>query len=154
VSDRATVLHEAGHCIGFIWAGLVPREVRVDAPEEGLLGTTMAPPIDADDLDLGHLIAVVLGPMASGSPPPRWKPRRDADDSDEVAAAALVEHLGLAENDYRAAIAIAGHLLDDPRFKTAHALLCAALARVPVLDARQLRELLGPRLEDFELEGS
>ena len=87
-----------------------------------------------------------MGPLAGGDPPPPWPPDRDSLSTDEQVAAVLVEHLGLCEHDYEAAIIIARTWLDSHNVKGACALLSQALLRVPVISGDQLEELLGPRL--------
>ena len=64
----------------------------------------------------------------------------------------LFERARWSESDYNAACAIAAHLLDEPHIKAAHSLICSALSRVPVINERQLPELLGPHLDRFDIE--
>jgi hypothetical protein len=143
--------HESAHVVGFIAAtGRVPLEVRVDRPDLNIAGRCT---IDLDDakLEYGHLIGTLMGPLAEGKVI-RWPPSKDAV-GDERNAALLVEHLGLGEHEYRAALAFADHLLTEHQTRGMHALIAHALSRVPVLNAAQLRELLAPYLEHFDIEG-
>jgi HK97 family phage prohead protease len=152
VFDQDSVIaHEAGHVVGLLWRGVVPGEVRVDRPLYEMAGITSAHR-DAEDLTLADVVATAMGPLAEGKAPPRWKPQRGTPASDEDVMAALVEYLDLTETDYNAALAVAAHLLGDPQIKATHALICSALATVPVLNERQLRELLGPHLDRFDID--
>ena len=87
-----------------------------------------------------------MGPIAGGDQPPPWPPDRDSLVTDEHNAAVLVEHLGLCEHEYEAAIIIARTWLDSHNVKAASALLSQALFKVPVITGDQLEELLGPHL--------
>jgi hypothetical protein len=95
--------------------------------------------------DFGCLIASLMGPMAAGEAPPVW-PLNPEGSGDERTMAILVKHLGLDWSGYQLAIGIAAARLDWHAAKAAHALLCQALHRVPVITGDQLRELLGPHL--------
>jgi hypothetical protein len=144
--DHADLIsHEAGHAIGLLVNGHGVALVRVDHDVYGELGRCTAD-FSNSSADLGIVIADMMGPMAAGEPPPSWPPDPDSLLRDERNLAILVDYLELDETDYRAAIALAAHLLDDPDVKAAHALLCQALWRAPVITGEQLRELLGPRL--------
>jgi hypothetical protein len=135
-----TIAHEAGHVVGFIAAaGMIPREVRVDRPDADALGWVRAD-FRHHSADYGYLIGVLMGPLAEGRVI-AWPPSKDAS-GDERAAALLVDFLDLSESDYKAALWIAGHLLEEPETKGMHALVCQALSRVPVITGPQLRELL------------
>jgi hypothetical protein len=88
-----------------------------------------------------------MGPMAEGKPPPRWPPLPDLEGcDDEHVAARLVAHLRLTEADYRAAVAIAAHWLDDPLVKSAMATVAHLLGWEGVLTNDQIRRALGPQL--------
>jgi hypothetical protein len=103
------------------------------------------------DVDLyGHLVSVLMGPMAEGCPPPSWPPRpniQNCDDGDdEHVALRLVLHLNLTEADYRAAQALAAHWLDDPLVKSAIAKVAHALGQAGSLTDAEVRAVLGPGL--------
>jgi hypothetical protein len=150
--DHADLIsHEAGHAVGLLVNGHGVAEVRVDHERVGELGRVTAD-FSNSSADLGIVIAAAMGPLAEGDPPPSWPPDPDSIERDERNLAILVEYLELDESDYKAAIAIAAHLLDDPDVKAAHALLCQALHRVPVITGEQLRELLGPHLARLQPE--
>ena len=150
--DDVTANHEGAHVLGLIaTTGRVPLEVRVDRPDLGIAGCCT---IDLEDAELeyGHLIATLMGPLAEGEVI-RWPPSKDAT-GDERNAALLVEYLGLGEHEYRFALAFADHLLTEHQTRGMHALIAHALGRVPVLNAAQLRELLAPYLEHFDIQPS
>jgi hypothetical protein len=146
-----TIVHEAGHAVGLLVNGHGVALVRVDHDVYGELGLCTAD-FTNSSADYGIVIADMMGPMAAGDPPPSWPPDPDAIEKDERNLAILVEYLELDETAYKFAIAIAAHLLDDPEVKAAHALLCQALHRVPVITGEQLRELLGPHLARLQPE--
>jgi hypothetical protein len=145
--------HEAAHAVGFIAAtGRVPLEVRVDRPDLEIAGRCTID-LDNAELECGHLIGTLMGPLAEGEVI-HWPPSKDAT-GDERAAALLVEHLELSKGQYRTALALADHLLTEHQTRRMHALIAQGLSRVPVLSAAQLRELLGPHiLERFDIEGA
>jgi hypothetical protein len=145
------IAHESAHAIGLLIQGHGVAEVRVDHERLGELGRVTAD-YSHSEADHGSLIADLMGPIAGGDPPPPWPPDRDSLNTDEHVAAVLVEHLGLCEHEYEAAIVIAGAWLDSHRVKGACALLGQALFRVPVISGDQLTELLGPRLAQLRHE--
>ncbi len=146
MKDHASLIaHECGHAIGLLIQGHGVAEVRVDHERLGELGRTTAD-FSHSEGDYGYLIACLMGPIAGGDPPPPWPPDRDSLDTDEHNAAVLVEHLGLCEHDYEAAIIIARTWLDSHNVKAASAVLGQALFKVPVISGAQLEELLGPHL--------
>ena len=137
------IAHEAGHAIGLLLNGHGVAEVRVDHQRLGELGRVEAD-FTHSGADYGCVVALLMGPMAAGDPPPAWPPDPGSTTQDERNLATLVEHLDLSEGDYRAAIAFAATWLDWHEVKGACALLGQALGRVPVISGRQLEELLGP----------
>ena len=100
------------------------------------------------DIDYyGHLIAVLMGPMAEGEQPPGWPPLpRVERNHDEHVAATLVSHLQLGKRDYMAAIALAEHWLADPLVQLAIAQVAGALDGAGALTDRMVRDVLGPEL--------
>ena len=107
-----------------------------------------------DAPDYGFLVAVAMGPLATGKAPPRYEQLTLRSEGDAFHLAFLTRLLRLDHAAYNAAIGIALHLLDAPDFKAAHALLCDALARVPVITGPQLDALLGPHLARLQPEGA
>jgi hypothetical protein len=150
VSDRqSTLAHEAAHVVGGLLAGHVVKEVRLGAtrerPDEA--GSTSFDFPASPDVDLfGHLVAVLMGPLASGEPVPPWPLAPDPYSTDHLGIARLVNHLGLGKSDYEAALALAAHHLDDPLVKSAIATVADALGERGVLTDRQVRDALGPHL--------
>jgi hypothetical protein len=146
MKDHADLIaHEAAHAVGLLLQGHGVAEVRVDHERLGELGRVTAD-FSHSEADYGYLIACLMGPIAGGHPPPSWPSDRDSPVTDEHVAAVLVEHLGLCEREYEAAIVFARTWLDWHEVKGASALLGQALHRVPVISGAQLEELLGPRL--------
>ena len=150
MSDRqATLAHEAAHVVGGLLAGHRIETVRIGATKERPTdaGSTTFDFGASGDVDFfGHLIAVLMGPMATGEPPPTWPPLPDPDSSDSMAIARLVNHLKLGKSDYASAVALAAHHLDDPFVKAAIANVADALGERGVLDDREVRDALGPSL--------
>ena len=152
MSDRqSTLAHEAAHVVGGLLAGHRIKTVRLGAtkkrPTEA--GSTMFDFGASPDVDLyGHLVALLMGPMAEGKPPLPWPPTPDPDPdhSDAFAVARVVAHLRVSRADYRAAVALAAHWLDDPFVKAAIARVADALGEAGELSDRQVRAALGPHL--------
>jgi hypothetical protein len=140
-----TIRHECGHAIGLLITGHDVAEVRVDHELVGQLGRVEIDHTHSSADYYGCLIAVLMGPMSAGDPPPVW-PLDPHSSGDERALAVLVDYLALDRGGYQAAIDSAALWLDWHEAKGAMALLGQALARVPVITGDQLRELLGPRL--------
>jgi HK97 family phage prohead protease len=146
---RSTLAHEAAHVVGGLLAGhriekvtLGPTKAR---PNEA--GTTCFDLAGSPDVDLfGHLVAVVMGPMAAGEPPPPWPPHPDPYNTDAFTAATVIHHLHLSKADYLAAVGRASHHLDDPQVKAPIALVADALGEAGELDDRAVREAVGPEL--------
>lgn len=145
------IAHECGHAIGLLVHGHGVAEVRVDHERLGELGRVTAD-FSHSQADYGCVIALLMGPMNAGDPPPAWPPAPDSTTQDERNLAILVDHLGLSESDYKAAIAFAAFDLDWHAVKGAMALLGQALHRVPVITGDQLRDLLGPHLARLQPE--
>ena len=147
--QQSTLAHEAGHVVGGLLAGHRIKVVVLHGLTKGQPREIASTSFDftASDVDLfGHLVAVLMGPMAAGEPPPTWPPLPDPDSSDAMAIARLVNHLKLGKRDYRAAVALAAHHLDDPFVKAATATVADALGERGVLDDREVRDALGPQL--------
>lgn len=146
-----TTTHESAHAaLAIAAAGMVPEQVRVDNPDLGIAGRCTANWRDHSP-DANWLTAVLGGPLSEGVVL-GWKPAKDAPTDDERIAATLVEHLGLERHEYLDALATAEYLLARDDVRAVVSLIARALARVPVLDERQLRELLGPWLDHFKIE--
>jgi hypothetical protein len=146
---QATLAHEAAHVVGGLLAGHRIKSVRLGPSKKdpGQGGNTVFDLEGSPEVDLyGHLIAVLMGPMAEGHQPPQWPPPLHPDVSDSLATARLINHLALTKGDYDAAVAIASHWLHDPMVKAAIARVATALGQHGELDDRMVREALGPHL--------
>lgn len=151
MSDARVANHEAGHALGFIMATeRVPVEVRIDRPDIDILGHCIADLDEDEDLEYGHLIAFLMGPLAEGKVI-HWPPSKDAPTQDERSCALLVELLKVSESRYKTALAFGAHYLGHCETKAMHALIAQALMLVPVLDRQQLTELLAPYLTKFNI---
>jgi hypothetical protein len=146
---QSTLAHEAGHVVGGLLAGHRIKTVALgktrENPDSAAITTfdfSGSPEVDF----YGHLVAVLMGPMAEGREPPFWPPAPDPHDKDSIAVARLVNHLGLGKGDYLAAVAIAAHWLDDPYVKSAVATVAHALGRESVLTGSMIRQALGPHM--------
>ena len=149
---QATLAHEAAHVVGGLLAG--HRIGRVE------LGPTTRNPRDAGTttfdfagspaVDMfGHLVAVLMGPLAAVEEVPTWPLQLDPDSSDSLAIAALVNHLHLSKGDYLAAVALASHHLDDPLTKGAIGRVAHALGKKGSLTHQEVRDALGPGLVEW-----
>lgn len=169
VSDQqSTLLHEAGHIVGALLAGHHIEVVRLGGSERNTnyVGTTVLDWAASPDVDYyGHLITVLMGPMAEGDPPPGWPPLPHVDGvPDEHVSARLVSYLSLSKSEYVLAVALAEHWLNDPLVKASIAKLARALGEAGSLTDRMIRDVLGPgligwfemraRAEDRQLCGS
>lgn len=150
--NGATRTHEAVHtALALAAAAMVPEEVRADHPDVGIAGRCTAN-WRTHEPDTRWLVAVLGGPL-SGGEVIEWPPSEDAATGDERVAAALVEGLGLERHDYLDALATAKHLLARDDVQAVVRLVAVALKSVPLLDERQLRELLGPEcLAHFNID--
>jgi hypothetical protein len=147
---ESTLFHEAGHVIGALLAGHRIQAVHLGGSERcpTNAGTTVLDWAASPDVDFfGHLIAVLMGPMAEGEPPPQWPPLPQLDGNrDEHLAATLVSHLRLSKGEYMTAVALAEHWVSDPLVKAAIAKVAYALGQAGALTDRMVREALGPEL--------
>ncbi len=160
--DERIAAHEAGHCAGLIFFGHLPKEVRADNPDTRAASSGQVVLDYGDgltrDMAADWLVAILLGPLCELGRREPWPPAyEDLDpgspDSDLAALGRLTRFLRTSRERYYGHVAIAAHISHDPDFKAVHALVASALCREPVLDARQLRRLLGPRtLATFHLE--
>ena len=148
MTDQALLAHEAGHVVGALLAGHRIKTVQIGATKE-VPRVSALTTIDweaSSDIDLyAHLVSVLMGPMAAGEPPPEWPPSPNLE-NDEVAddvVVCRVVHLKLTKGDYRAALAIAAHWLDDPLVKSAIAQVAHALGHAGELTDREVRDVLG-----------
>lgn len=150
--NAATQNHEAAHAaLAIAAAGWVPVEVRVDGPDPYTAGRCVANWRDGEP-DFGWLVAVLGGPLSQGHVID-WRPRDDADTADERVAAALVEGLGFERHRFLDALAVANHLLGQHEVREMVRLIALGLGVAPVLNERQLRELLGPEcLAHFNID--
>ena len=95
----------AGHRIGEVRLGATKKR-----PSDA--GSTAFDFGASPDVDLyGHLVALLMGPLAEGKPPRSWPPAPDPDSSDSLAIVRTVNHLSLGKGDYMAALALAAHYL-------------------------------------------
>jgi hypothetical protein len=94
----------------------------------------------------GHVVAILMGPMAEGLPPLPWPPIPDPDHTDAFNVSTLINDLALSKSDYMAAVALADRWLDNPQVKTAIAKVAHALSEVGELTDRGVRDALGPEL--------
>jgi hypothetical protein len=101
---QATLAHEAGHVVGGLLAGHRIETVRLGPTkrEPRNSGMTTFDWAVSSEVDLyGHLVAVLMGPMAAGKPPPVWPPLPDMDgNDDEQVVLTLVIHLKLTKPEY------------------------------------------------------
>ena len=150
---QATLAHEAGHVVGGLLAGHRIETVRLGPTETEPRnsGTTTFDWAQSPDVDLfGHLVAVLMGPMAAGGQPPVWPPLPDLDgNDDEHVVLRLVSHLKLTKPEYMAAVALAAHWLDDPLVKAAISKLAHALGQTGSLTDAQVRDVLGTGLVEW-----
>jgi hypothetical protein len=150
---QATLAHEAGHVVGGLLAGHRIETVRL-GPTEGepkTSGTTTFDWVESPEVDLyGHLVAVLMGPMAAGKQPPAWPPLPDMHgNDDEHVVLTLVSHLKLTKAEYLAAVALASHWLGDPLVKAAIAKVAHALGQTGSLTDAQVRDVLGRGLVEW-----
>jgi hypothetical protein len=150
---QATLAHEAGHVVGGLLAGHRIETVRLGPTkrEPKNSGTTTFDWAQSPEVDLyGHLVAVLMGPMAAGKQPPAWPPLPDLDgNDDEHVVLTLVSHLKLSRAEYLAAVALAAHWLVDPLVKAAVARVAHALGQTGSLTDAQVRDVLGPGLVEW-----
>lgn len=159
--DQRIVGHEAGHAAAAIFLGRLPRAIRVDNPAGGAavsgqvefgLGDGMT-----RDLASDLLVTVLAGPICEPCRKDPWPPsfdelRPDHPSRDVAQLAILAKYLGLDARAYQGHVAIAYHIADTVPFKETQALLAAALSRVPVITAEQIRTLIGPEaIAKFEI---
>jgi hypothetical protein len=146
---ESTLVHEAAHAVGGLLAGHRVDRVHIGATERrpGDAGFTTFDFAGSPDVDMfGHLVAILMGPMAEGKPPPPWPPHPDPDDSDAFNVATLVNHLAVSKSDYMSAVALADRWLDNLQVKTAIARVAQALGEAGELTDRAVRDALGPEL--------
>jgi hypothetical protein len=150
VTDQSTLAHEAGHVVGGLLAGHRIETVRLGPTEREpkTSGLTTFDWSESPEVDLfGHLVAVLMGPMAAGEQPPAWPPLPDMDrNNDEHVVLTLVSHLKLSKPEYVAAVALASHWLADPLVKSAIAKVAHALGQSGSLSDAQVRDVLGTGL--------
>jgi hypothetical protein len=150
---QATLAHEAGHVVGGLLAGHRIETVRLGPTkrEPRNSGMTTFDWAVSSEVDLyGHLVAVLMGPMAAGKPPPVWPPLPDMDgNNDEHVVLTLVSHLKLSKPDYMAAVALAAHWLADPLVKSAIAKVAHALGQTGLVTDAQVRDVLGRGLVEW-----
>jgi hypothetical protein len=145
----STLVHEAAHAVGGLLAGHRIDRVHIGATKRrpGDAGFTTFDFAGSPDVDMfGHVVAILMGPMAEGLPPLPWPPNPDPDHTDAFNVATLVNHLALSKSDYMAAVALADRWLDNPQVKTAIAKVAHALGEVGELTDRGVRDALGPEL--------
>ena len=150
MTDRqSTLAHEAAHVVGGLLAGHRVKAVTLGKtrqnPDSAAITTfdfSRSP--DADFF--GHLVAVLMGPLAEGREPAPWPPAPDPHDSDSMAVSRLINHLGLGKGDYHAAVALAAHWLDDPLVKSAMATVAHLLGQEGVLTDATIRKALGAEM--------
>ncbi len=158
--DERIAAHEAGHCAALVFLGRLPKVVRADNPYGAYSGHLVFDCEDGIDRDMASnwIIATLMGPLCELGRETPWPPPFEtldpADPEDDVAhLAKLARYLRLDRPGYYGHVAVAAHIADCADFKGLHALIASALCRVPVLDADQLRRLIGPRtLAKFHLE--
>jgi hypothetical protein len=146
---ESTLVHEAAHAVGGLLAGHRVDRVHIGATKRrpGDAGFTTFDFAGSPDVDMfGHLVAILMGPMAEGKPPLPWPPHPDPDHSDAFNVATLVNHLAVSKSDYMAAVALAAHHLDEPQVKAAIARVADALGEAGELTDRGVRDALGPEL--------
>jgi hypothetical protein len=154
LTDQSTLAHEAGHVVGGLLAGHRVKAVRLGGTERtpGVEGLTSFDWSASPDVDLfGHLVSVLMGPMAEGKPPPGWPPLPDIenDAADGHVVTHLVIHLKLSKSDYMAAVALAADWLGDPLVKSAIAKVAHALRQTGFLTDAQVRDVLGSGLVEW-----
>jgi hypothetical protein len=147
-----TAVHESGHVLGFLLAGLPIEKVVVDDDEDPqVLGRVCIAWEQTERMpDFEYLIGLLMGPRAHGRQLPDFdalsikRPGRDYGDDFQIAI--MVRLLRLDRGGYRAAIAFADHLLAQPDVRRARDLLARALVDVPQLSGEEIEELLGDEL--------
>ena len=137
-------MHEAAHVVGGLLAGHRIKEVRV-GQRTPLHAGTASFDFSGEVDQFGHLVAILMGPLAEGQPVPAWPPMPSADD-DEFAAALIVSNLKLSAAEHRAAVAIARHYLDNHHVKEAIARVANALGKKGSLTDQDVRDALTPDL--------
>lgn len=83
--------HESAHAVVAVVRGIEVRSARIDGPDLNTAGVVQVAP-DLTRL-FDHLLAILAGPIASGTPL-EWKPNPNAS-GDEGAAALVADKLGL-----------------------------------------------------------
>jgi hypothetical protein len=150
---QATLAHEAGHVVGGLLVGHRIETVRLGPTEREpkSRGMTTFDWAGSPEVDMyGHLVAVLMGPMAAGNQPPAWPPLPDTDgNNDEHVVLTLVSHLKLTKPQYMAAVALASHWIDDPLVKAAIAKVAHALGQTRSLTDAQVRDVLGAGLVEW-----
>jgi hypothetical protein len=146
---EATLVHEAAHVVGGLLVGHRIDRVHIGATKRrpGEAGFTRFDFAGSPDIDMfGHVVAILMGPMAEGKPALPWPPHPEPDHSDAFNVATLVNHLALSKSEYMSAVALADRWLDSPQVKTAIARVADALGEVGELTDRGVRDALGPEL--------
>ena len=143
---QALLMHEAAHCVGGLLAGHRVKEIRVGPRKRTPLHAGTASFDFSGEVDqFGHPVAILMGPLAEGQPAPAWPPM-PSDNDDEFAAALVVSNLALTAAEYRAAVAIAAHYLDDHHVKEAIARVANAHGKKGSLKDEDVRAALTPDL--------
>jgi hypothetical protein len=148
-STREVAWHEAGHVAAQLCFGRLPREARVDWPDERTLGRTAvdwASGVDRDSAD-AVLISTLMGPLGDSTPnwPPDWPidpaavaigAQHDAEQAKTLAEYLKLDAVGWSWVCYRAA-----RLSRDRRFRRLVVAIANELERVEVLDADAIAQL-------------
>jgi hypothetical protein len=149
---QATLAHEAGHAVGSLLAGHRIDVVRVGSVKDGLVGSCE---IDQyQELDpFGHLVAVLMGPLAAGESPPPWPPTPHAKSGTDEREAAMLVHLGITREQYHAACGIAAHYVTDHRVKAAVARVAEKLGTLGSLTNVMVKDAAGEEFMRWVHEG-
>jgi hypothetical protein len=141
-----TRAHEAGHCLGALLAG-----ARIDVVRVGVDGDSLGSvKLESGGDPFDRLIAIMLGPLASGQPVPAWPPNPAADrGSDEREAAQAVHEGAITRAQYASAAAIAAHYACDARGKEVIARIAHALGTMDRMTDRMVRDALTPELREW-----
>ena len=150
--DRERIArHEAGHVAGVIMSGHIPAEATADWPAPEIAGLTTSDFTDygvnrdtAPDL----IVAILLGPLAASKPgwPPEWPLDENSEDRDTRQLAVLADYLGLTEYGWYERVRHARQVASTRDFNRIVGLVSSALVKLDVLDASQIRYLIGPDL--------
>jgi hypothetical protein len=132
-------MHEAAHAAVAIFAGLRVASCTIDAPTR--LGGGLMQLEHAEMTTLAHLLTIMSGPLATGTPL-AWRPLDVGDGSDEGNAAIACYLLDIDEAGWRDADQLTKDMLAHPPVMRARRALAANLYAHGTLDGAEVHRLV------------